>query len=314
MLALPPIALVLAFLVYSRHVPYSIEAQDRPPPALSAPDGGLSIRYLGVSGYEVSDGATTILLDPAPTRPTPLGLLFSTVAPDEAWGAQQCPKADFILVNHSHYDHALDVPSIAKRTGAKVLGSPSTLNLARSRGIPEERLQQVRPGDRLSLGSFTVDVRRARHTKIGGMSEPMGGVMSPDAGAMYFWEYKLDDTLAYRLEAGGTSIWFHPTSTFDPGEVGGPPATALIVGVTGEAPTPEKARGLLAEAKPRIVLPTHYDNFFQPMQRGLALMPGLDLPAARALYLAADPKLTWVVLNFGQTLHLPPDSPAPPAN
>lgn len=309
--AVPPLALVVAFFVYSRHVPYTIEARDRPPPELSAADGGLTVRYLGVSGYEVSDGTTTIVLDPAPTRPTPAELLFSTLAPDEAWGAQVCPRADFILVNHSHYDHVLDVPAIAKRTGAKVLGSPSTLNLARSRGIPEDKLQQVQPGDRLTLGTFTVDVRRARHTRIGGLSEPMGGVIAPDAGALYFWEYGLDQTLAFRLEAGGASIWFHPTSTFDPGEVSGPPAGALIVGVTGEEPTAEKVRGLLAEARPRLVLPTHYDNFFQPMQRGLGLMPGLDLGAARALYLAADPTLTWVVLDFGQAVRLPPDPSAP---
>jgi L-ascorbate metabolism protein UlaG (beta-lactamase superfamily) len=303
---LSPALLVPTFYVYSRHVPYSIEARDRP--ATSATDGGLQVRYLGVTGYEITDGTTVVLLDPTPTRPTPTTLLTEHLVPDEAYGKEICPRADFILVNHTHYDHVLDVPAIAVRTGAKVLGSQSTINLARSRGVAADKVQRVQPGDRLTLGNFTVDVRRSRHTAIAGIDEPMAGTVPVDAGPLRFWRFGLDEALSFRFEANGASIWFHPTSTFEPGEVGGPPAGALIVGVTGEDPTPEKVKGILGEAKPRLVLPTHYDNFFQPMQRGLGLMPGLDLPAVRAMYLQAQPDLTWVVLDYGQTVQVPPDT------
>ena len=295
------------FFVGVRHVPLQIPEDQRPPAALTQPNGGLTVRYLGVSGYEVSDGKTVVLLDPTPTRPSPSALLTGPLVPDEEYGAKQCPRADFILVNHSHYDHALDVPAIALRTKAKVLGSPSTVNLALSRGVPAEQTQVVKPGDHLTLGSFTVDVRSSRHTDIAGMSQPMGGVTPADAGPLWFWQFKLDETLAYRLEANGTSIWFHPTSTFATGEVGGPAAANLIVGVTGEKATRQKVDGLLAEAKPLRVLPTHYDNFFQPMQKGLAQMPGFDLAGPRQLFLEANPALTWITLDYDQPLYLPPD-------
>ena len=39
-----------------------------------------------------------------------------------------------MFIAHSHHDHALDVAYIAKRTGARVYGSDSTLNLARGEG------------------------------------------------------------------------------------------------------------------------------------------------------------------------------------
>jgi L-ascorbate metabolism protein UlaG (beta-lactamase superfamily) len=302
--------LVAAFFVYARHVPWAVPDAHRPPPTWTQPqDGGLTLRFLGVSGYEVSDGVTTILLDPTPTRPPPGALLTGPVDADEALGAQWCPKADAILVNHAHYDHALDVPAIAKRTGALVVGTQSAVNLALARGVPAAQTRVVELGDRFTVGTFTIDVRASRHTDIAGIREPMGGIISPDAGPLWFWEYVMDGTRAYRLEAGGASVWFHPTSTFERGEVGTPPADTLIVGVTGEKQTAEKVKGLLAEARPRRVLPTHYDNFFQPVQKGLALMPGLDLDAAKRLFLEADPSLEWGVLDLGQRVWLPPDEP-----
>ena len=302
-----PVALVVAFFIYSHHAPYEIPARDQPPPELAAGDGGVQLRYLGVTGYELFDGTTTVLVDPTPTRPAPTVFLTEPLVADDAYGQTICPKADFILVNHTHFDHALDVPAIALRTGAKVVGSQSTLNYAQSRGVPVEKLQLVKPGDHLTLGTFTIDVRHSRHTAIGWMEKPWAGVIAKDAGPLRFWEFTMDETLSFRLESEGTSVWFHPTSTFAKGEIEGPPAPTLIVGVTGEKPTPEKVKGVLAEAKPRLVLPTHYDNFFQPMQKGLGLMPMLDFEQVRSEYLAADPKLTWVVLDYGQSIRLPLD-------
>ncbi|MBE2253552.1 MAG: MBL fold metallo-hydrolase [Myxococcus sp.] len=299
---------LVGFLVAVRHVPFTIPPADRPSAALrTETDGGLSLRYLGVSGYEVSDGTTVVLLDPTPTRPPPLTFLSGPIEPDEALGAKECPKADVILVNHTHYDHALDVPAIARRTGALVVGSQSTVNLARSRGVPAEKTRVVKAGDTLTVGGFDIVVGRSRHTDIAGISEPMSGVVPVDAGKLWFWEYALDETLFYRLEARGTSIWFHPTSTWAEGEILGPPAGTLIVGVTGEAQTPAKARGLLAAVKPRLVLPTHYDNFFQPWEKGLAKMPGLDLDKTRAVFDGLDAGTSWAVLDQGERVFLPPD-------
>jgi L-ascorbate metabolism protein UlaG (beta-lactamase superfamily) len=307
------LAMLLVVVVFSvfaavRHTPWTVPESERGPATLrTRPDGGLSLRYLGVSGYEVSDGTTVVLLDPTPTRPGPLTLLSGPLEPDEALAERECPQADVILVNHTHFDHVLDVPAIAKRTGALVVGSPSTVNLARSRGVPEEKTRVVKAGDTLVVGGFTIEVRRSRHATIAGLEEPLNGVVPLDAGRLWFWQYLLDDTLFYRLEANGTSIWFHPTSTWTDGEMGGVGAGTLIVGVLGEDQTIDKARALLRAVKPRFVLPTHYDNFLQPWEKGLALMPGLDLGRARTAFEAVDAGSSWVVLDQGERIFLPPD-------
>lgn len=306
-LALLPPGFVALFCVVMRHVPWSIPEPLRAPAAPPVGQGGgLWVKYLGVSGYEVTDGTTTLLLDPTYTRPTGLELL-SPVESDPALVARHVGKADFVLVNHTHHDHALDVPAVAARTGAQVLGSPSTLNYCRSRGVPEAQLREAKPGERLTLGTFTVDVRASVHTSLGPLHGLMSGVVPPDAGRLMFWQLTQDGCLAYRLSAGGATLWWHPTSTYADGELAGLEARTLILGVTGEEITADKATRIIGDTKPARVLPTHYDNFFQPLSKGIALMPRCDLGAVRAALDAAQPGLPMWVLDFGQMVHLPPD-------
>jgi hypothetical protein len=136
----------------------------------------------------------------------------------------------------------------------------------------------------------------------------MPGTIPENAGPLYFWQFTQDATLCYRLEAAGTSLWFHPTSTYAPGEIAGAPAPTLIVGVTGESPSREKLRGILSEARPQRVLPTHYDNFLQPRERGLALLPEAEMAKARAIVTEEAPGAKFWVLDYDERVRLPPDA------
>lgn len=267
---------------------------------------GLKLRYTGISGYELSDGRTTILLDPVATRPSIRRILLGPLSTDDALSAKVFPKADFIVINHAHHDHAIDAPAIALRTGATIVGSKSVCALARSRGVPAEKLIEVTGGETLTLGSFSVKVARSRHVAFLGRPEIMSGTIAENAGALWFFQYVQDSTLAFRLESAGRSVWFHPSSTYTPKELLGLDARTLILGVNGEAITAEKMSGIAGEAKGIVlVIPTHFDNFFQPLSKGLALMPGVDLEAVRDLTGKALPKAAFAVLDFEQTIDLP---------
>ena len=64
-----------------------------------------------------------MLVDPYMTR-APVEDEAAPLVPDEAAIRAFTPaRVDAILVGHSHYDHLLDVPSIARRTGARVVGT-----------------------------------------------------------------------------------------------------------------------------------------------------------------------------------------------
>ncbi len=69
----------------------------------------MDIRFLGHATFTLSDGTTTVLIDP---------WLDGNPAAAVAAGDVQ---ADAILLTHGHFDHINDALSIAKRTGAPVV-------------------------------------------------------------------------------------------------------------------------------------------------------------------------------------------------
>src|SRR6267378_6537935 len=90
------------------------------------------LKYLGTAGWEISDGRTTILIDPylsrlhmtapnddvLPGDPRPRFTAADAAQSDTATIDAHIARADFILMTHTHTDHALDVPYIARKTGA----------------------------------------------------------------------------------------------------------------------------------------------------------------------------------------------------
>ena len=68
----------------------------------------MEIRFLGQSAFELTDGDTTVLIDP-----------FLTGNPKAAVAADEL-NPDVILLTHGHADHFGDTVAIAKRTGAPV--------------------------------------------------------------------------------------------------------------------------------------------------------------------------------------------------
>ncbi len=69
----------------------------------------MSIRYLGHSAFEITEGGVTLLIDP-----------FLTGNPTAAASAESL-SPDVILLTHGHGDHLGDTVAIAQRTGATVV-------------------------------------------------------------------------------------------------------------------------------------------------------------------------------------------------
>lgn len=297
---------VLSGSVYLRHTPYSIQSVDKIPGFKSQAKTGMTVRYLGVTGYEITDGQTTIITDPMVNRFTAVEIITGKLQPDPELSKKWVPKADYIVINHAHYDHSIDAPEIALRTGATVIGSQSAINLCISRGVKKEKTILAKAGERLKLGTMFVDIAQAAHGPIFNKENPMSGTIAPDAKKLWFFQYTMDDVFSYRIEGGGTSVWFHPSTLYKPGELS-KKATTLIMGVNGQPITPECAKLVMSDVKPKQIIPTHFDNFFQPITKGLCLMPGLDMNRARDLILAEDKNAKWLVLDYDEKFYLAPD-------
>lgn len=150
----------------------SLDAIDWPP-GPEPVDGALSATWLGVTTVLIDDGETQILIDGFFSRPSLVDLLLGRpVANDAAtinfalyeFGIDRLAA---IIPVHSHFDHAMDVGAIAKRTNASVVGSESTANIARGAGIPEDQLVVVDNGETLEFGQFRVRLLESRHGPIG---------------------------------------------------------------------------------------------------------------------------------------------------
>jgi len=131
---------------------------------VSAAPGGsaqVTLKHLGTAGWEVTDGKTVVLIDPYLSRlrrvipnddalATDTRQLFAgddVARTDAAVVDAHIQRADFLLITHTHFDHAMDLPYIAAKTGATVIGTESTYNLARAYGVAGDKLITVRGGE-----------------------------------------------------------------------------------------------------------------------------------------------------------------------
>ena len=132
------------------------------------PAGAVTVRFTGTSTLLFSDGQTRWMVDGWFTRPGPLSLLFGKIGPDPAaiergLAANEVSTLAAVFAMHSHYDHAMDSPEVARRTGAVLLGSESTANIGRGWGLPESQIQVVADRAPFQLGQFVITPIESRH-------------------------------------------------------------------------------------------------------------------------------------------------------
>lgn len=107
--------------------------------------------FFGVSTLLFNDGKTQILIDGFFSRPSLSQVLFHKIRSQpemiqQIIQQQHLYHTQAILVTHSHYDHALDIAELGKQiTNTKIIGSSSTLNIARGGQVSEQQLIQVQP-------------------------------------------------------------------------------------------------------------------------------------------------------------------------
>ncbi|HEY1584748.1 MAG TPA: hypothetical protein VGH63_03615, partial [Polyangia bacterium] len=93
-------------------------------------------------------------------------------------------------------------------------------------------------------------------------------------------------------------------------ELAGARAEVLLVGLAGRHSTRGYLQRLYCALAPQLVVPTHHDAFFAPLDSGLHLLPGIDLDgfvAETRLHAAAA---TVVTPAYDEVLAIPADARA----
>ncbi len=73
---------------------------------------GVELEWLGTAGFRLTAEGTTLLIDPYLSRPSLRRVASRRPLPSSAAVVDRYVRgvADAILVGHTHFDHALDVP------------------------------------------------------------------------------------------------------------------------------------------------------------------------------------------------------------
>jgi L-ascorbate metabolism protein UlaG (beta-lactamase superfamily) len=134
----------------------------------------MDIRFLGHAAFELTDGETTVLIDP-----------FLTGNPKAAVSADEV-SADAILLTHGHEDHFGDTVAIARRTGAEVV---AIVEIARElSGDGLEKVHEPNIGGTVKFGWGSVKLVPAWHsstTPKGTASAPAGLIVKLGGKTIY---------------------------------------------------------------------------------------------------------------------------------
>ncbi len=244
--------------------------------ALALP-AGLEIDWLGVSGYRITYEGVSLFVDPYVSRVPLRALLLSRLAmPDEAlidrYISAPGPVAG-VLVGHTHFDHAIDAPAIARRFATKAYGSSSLAQLMRLHGLGE-LATEVRPHKPYELGPFVVRFVPSRHSKLlFGRKVPMDGELTCDhLHGLSPRAYRCGQVWGIRIDVAGVSLYHQGSADLDDDELRDEPVDVFLAGVAGRSFTPRYWERILPRLDPRIVVPTHYDDFFAPLGRRLSFV------------------------------------------
>jgi L-ascorbate metabolism protein UlaG (beta-lactamase superfamily) len=251
---------------------------DAPP----RPGAALAVTFFGVSTLLFTDGETSLMTDGFFSRPGLVETLAGRIEPDRPGVAKALEAAGIdrlaaLFVVHSHYDHAMDAAEVARRTGAVVVGSESTAQIARGDGLAEAQIRVVRPGEAMDFGRFRVTMLRSRHFPHGMAMGEIREPLRPPARATAY------------LEGGSYSVLVeHPlgrvlvqgSAGFEPGALRDVRADLVLLGI-GLLGTREREfteaywRETVRAVAARRVIPIHWDDFTRPFAEPLQPMPRL---------------------------------------
>lgn len=253
-------------------------AQRQAAPA-ALPGDQLTATWLGVSAVLLRAGDDAVLIDPFFTRPPGLlPMMFNRpIQPDEARISQWLQRLDLrrldaVLVSHSHFDHAMDAGVVARMTGARLIGSESTLNIGRGAGLSSSLLHRVEPQQAIEAGPFRVTFFASRHAGATG-GRPLGEIEVPLPTPAKYLDYRLGGTYSILVEHAQGTVLHHGSAGFEPGMLADVRAGTVFLGVALIDELEPYLQQTVDAVGARVVVPVHWDDFTRPLDQPLRSFP-----------------------------------------
>ena len=202
-------------------------------------NANLTARWLGVATLLLDDGETQIMTDGFISRPSFFDVVLERpIAPDlsaikSAIETHDIKRLAAVMPLHSHFDHALDSADIARFTGADVLGSPSTANIARSSLIDPASIKIIKMGESYSYGKFEITFFESRHAPLGSNTKISGEVRAPFQIPAPYTAWKQGACYSIHIKHPDGSVLVQGSAGFIPGQLDGLQADVVFLGVGG---------------------------------------------------------------------------------
>ncbi|MFO8173380.1 MAG: Atu1372/SO_1960 family protein [Longimicrobiales bacterium] len=275
-------AVGMASLPRAQAVEIELVVEVEPGAASDSPPGPepLELTYFGTAAWRISDGEVVVLVDPYLSRlnyglgghPDDDRPAFSRQ--DLAWSDTatidaHLTETDFILCTHSHFDHLGDVPYIARKTGAKVIGHETAITILRAYGIPDEQLYTVKGGEDYQFEGFSVRVVPGLHSALN--EKHYYDSRRYDANTDLQAPLRIDQfieggSLNFLARFRRHTVLAMGSMNFIEREFQGLEPDVLLAGVNGSrlGLYDYDRRLLTATGFPSVVAPAHWDNFRYP--------------------------------------------------
>ena len=237
--------------------------------------GSVTVRFTGSTTLLFDDGETSWMTDGWFSRPTFIEIITERLEPDLAaigrgLKANDVDKLDAVIPLHSHYDHAMDSPEVARRTGAKLYGSESTANIARGWGLDEARIEIFTNKKPIVLGDFIITPIESNHfqfvdPEIAKTALDLPTIDSPLVPPASITNYRVGETYVLHVEHPLGSFAIVGSAGFIEGGLRGFKADVLFLGVgsLGEQSVEYRQKyweETVGRLEPSTVIPIHYDS------------------------------------------------------
>ena len=238
---------------------------------------GLELEWLGVSGYRITYEGRTLYVDPYVSRVPLSYLLRRTPALPDTGQIERFFPADEqvvgVLVGHTHWDHAVDAPAIARRYGCEAYGSSSLGALMRLHGLGDQ-VVEVDPYRTYELGPFEVTFVPSVHSKLLlGLAVPYSGELTCEQlDGLSPGAYRCGQVWGIHIAVAGITLYHQGSADLIDDAVRHRGVDVFLAGIAGRNFTERYWERILPRLDPSTIVPTHYDNFFVPLADRMELM------------------------------------------
>jgi L-ascorbate metabolism protein UlaG (beta-lactamase superfamily) len=188
-----------------------------------------------------------------------------------------------IAIGHTHFDHAVDAPAIARGHGCSVYGSESLVKLMRLHGLAD-RAVEVTPYRTYEAGPFELTFVPSAHSKLLlGLRVPYDGELTcAHLDGLAPSAYRCGQVWGIHVAVGGMTFYHQGSADLIDDAVRHRGVDVFLAGVAGRSFTPGYWPRVLRKLDPRVVVPSHYDDFFRPLDAPMGFAANVRVAAVPA--------------------------------